>query len=115
MVQHLLIAGAFGQYLHVEQAIRVGLLPDLPREKFKFLGNTSILGAYLSLLSRENRQPVTDVARRMIHLELSADNILHDEWISALFLPHTEITDFPSVIGLLTNKGAPEVSSLKPQ
>ncbi len=100
-VQQVLIAGAFGQYLNVEQAIQIGLLPDLPREKFKFLGNTSILGAYLALLSREKRQRITDVAQRMTYLELSADSSFHDEWMSALFLPHTHITDFPSVMELL--------------
>jgi len=104
MVEHVLIAGAFGQYLNVEQAIQIGLLPDLPREKFKFLGNTSIRGAYLSLLSRENRLRVTDVAGRMTYLELSADNTFHDEWMSALFFPHTHLEDFPSVIELLQNR-----------
>jgi uncharacterized 2Fe-2S/4Fe-4S cluster protein (DUF4445 family) len=105
-VEHVLIAGAFGQYLNVEQAIQIGLLPDLPREKFKFLGNTSILGAYLSLLSRENRLRVTEVAQRMTYLELSADSSFHDEWMSALFLPHTHITDFPSVMELLKNRAS---------
>jgi uncharacterized 2Fe-2S/4Fe-4S cluster protein (DUF4445 family) len=104
MVEQVLIAGAFGQYLNVEQAVQIGLLPDMPREKFKFLGNTSILGAYLALLSRENRQRVTDVAQRMTYLELSADSSFHDEWMSALFLPHTHITNFPSVMELLKSK-----------
>jgi len=88
----------------VEQAIQIGLLPDMPREKFKFLGNTSILGAYLALLSRENRQRITDVAQRMTYLELSADSSFHDEWMSALFFPHTHIANFPSVMELLKNK-----------
>ena len=105
MVEQVLIAGAFGQYLNVEQAVQIGLLPDMPREKFKFLGNTSILGAYLALLSRENRQRVTDVAQRMTYLELSADSSFHDEWMSALFLPHTHITNFPSVMELLKSNG----------
>ncbi len=103
-VQQILIAGAFGQYLNVEQAVQIGLLPDMPREKFKFLGNTSIQGAYLALLSRENRQRIREVAQRMTYLELSADSSFHDEWMSALFFPHTHITDFPSVMELLKDK-----------
>jgi uncharacterized 2Fe-2S/4Fe-4S cluster protein (DUF4445 family) len=103
-VQQVLIAGAFGQYLDVETAIQIGLLPDMPREKFKFLGNTSILGAYLALLSRESRQRVAEVAKSMTYLELSADSSFHDEWMSALFLPHTHITDFPSVMELLKDR-----------
>ncbi len=103
-VQQILIAGAFGQYLNVEQAVQIGLLPDMPREKFKFLGNTSIQGAFLALLSRENRQRIREVAQRMTYLELSADSSFHDEWMSALFFPHTHITDFPSVMELLKDK-----------
>ncbi len=105
-VQQVLIAGAFGQYLDVNAAITIGLLPDLPREKFKFLGNTSILGAYLALLSRESRQRVAEVARRMTYLELSADSSFHDEWMSALFFPHTHITDFPSVMEQLKDRAS---------
>ena len=105
-VQRLLIAGAFGKYLNVEKAVQIGLLPDMPKDKLKFLGNTSILGAYMSLLSREARQGVGEVARRMTYLELSAESSFHDEWMSALFLPHTHIGKFPSVVELLRNHPA---------
>ncbi len=103
-VGSILIAGAFGQYLDVENAIQIGLLPDLPRQKFKFLGNTSILGAYMALLSRERRKGISDVAGRMTYLELSADNTFHDEWMSALFFPHTHLSEFPTVMELLEQK-----------
>jgi uncharacterized 2Fe-2S/4Fe-4S cluster protein (DUF4445 family) len=103
-VESILIAGAFGQYLDVENAIQIGLLPDLPRQKFKFLGNTSILGAYMALLSREGRKGISDVAGRMTYLELSADNTFHDEWMSALFFPHTHLSKFPTVMELLEQK-----------
>jgi uncharacterized 2Fe-2S/4Fe-4S cluster protein (DUF4445 family) len=106
-VKRVLIAGAFGQYLNVEKSIQIGLLPDMPREKFVFLGNTSISGAYMALLSRERRQRVRDVAGRMTYLELSADSSFHDEWMSALFLPHTHISDFPTVMKLLKNNAGP--------
>jgi len=103
-VGRILIAGAFGQYLDVENAIQIGLLPDMPRERFKFLGNTSILGAYMALINRESRDSIAELAQRMTYLELSADNTFHDEWISAMFLPHTHIEDFPSVMELLKEK-----------
>jgi uncharacterized 2Fe-2S/4Fe-4S cluster protein (DUF4445 family) len=103
-VERILIAGAFGQYLDIENAVHIGLLPDLPRHKFRYLGNTSILGAYLALLSRECRKGISEVAQRMTYLELSADNTFHDEWMSALFLPHTDITEFPSVMELLKGR-----------
>jgi len=100
-VEQVLIGGAFGQYINVEKAVQIGLLPDLPWEKFQFLGNTSVRGAFMALLSREMRRRVADVADRMTYLELSADNTFYEAFTSALFLPHTELDKFPSVAEVL--------------
>ena len=100
-VEEVLIAGSFGRYINVEKAILIGLLPDMPWERFRYLGNTSVRGAYQALLSRELRREVTEIARRMTYLELSADNRFMEEFTSALFLPHTDETAFPSVSRLL--------------
>ena len=97
-VEQVLIGGAFGQYLNVENAIRIGMLPDMPYECFKFLGNTSVRGAYMALLSYEARRRVTEVSHMMTYLELSADNTFFEEFNAALFLPHTDETRFPSVV-----------------
>jgi uncharacterized 2Fe-2S/4Fe-4S cluster protein (DUF4445 family) len=104
-VEQFLIGGAFGEYIDVEKAIHIGLLPDLPAQRFRFLGNTSALGAYMALLCVNVRQEVLDVAARMTYLELSADNTFMDEYTSALFLPHTDIETFPSVAELLRAAG----------
>jgi uncharacterized 2Fe-2S/4Fe-4S cluster protein (DUF4445 family) len=96
-VQQVLIGGGFGQYLNVEKAIQIGLLPDMPWDRFKFLGNTAVLGAYMALLRRDVRQQIADIARKMTYLELSADNTFYNEFMSALFLPHTDLSQFPSV------------------
>jgi len=104
-VEQILIGGAFGQYLDVEKAIRIGLLPDLPVERFHFLGNTSVLGAYAALLCVNVRHDVLDVAAKMTYLELSADNTFMDEYTSALFLPHTDLDTFPTVRELLAARG----------
>lgn len=95
-VGQVLIGGAFGQYINVEKAIQIGMLPDLPYNRFHFLGNTSVRGAYMALLSREARQQVVQVASMMTYLELSADNTFFDEFNAALFLPHTDLSRFPS-------------------
>jgi uncharacterized 2Fe-2S/4Fe-4S cluster protein (DUF4445 family) len=100
-VEQFLIGGAFGEYIDVEKAIRIGLLPDLPPQRFSFLGNTSALGAYTALLCVNSRQDVLDVAAKMTYIELSADNAFMDEYTSALFLPHTHIDTFPTVAALL--------------
>jgi len=97
VVDRVLIGGAFGQYINVEKAIQIGLLPDMPFDSFQFLGNTSIRGAYMALLSREERDRVAKVGEMMTYLELSADNTFFDEFNAALFLPHTDVEKFPSV------------------
>ena len=103
-VEQVLIGGAFGQYINVEKAIQIGLLPDMPWERFKYLGNTSALGAYTALLCPDMRQEVVDIASKMTYLELSADNTFMDEFIKALFLPHTDLASFPSVVRLLEDR-----------
>jgi uncharacterized 2Fe-2S/4Fe-4S cluster protein (DUF4445 family) len=105
-VQQILIGGAFGQYLDVEKAIRIGLLPDLPLERFHFVGNTSALGAYTALLCVNVRHDVLDVAAKMTYLELSADGTFMDEYMSALFLPHTDLDTFPTVRDMLAARGS---------
>jgi uncharacterized 2Fe-2S/4Fe-4S cluster protein (DUF4445 family) len=96
-VQQMLIGGSFGQYINVENAIKLGLLPDLPWDRFHFLGNTSVLGSYMAVLSHEAREQIRAIAEKMTYVELSADNTFFDAFTAALFLPHTEIHRFPSV------------------
>ena len=100
-VEQVFIAGAFGQYINVEKAIQIGLLPDMPWDRFHYLGNTSVLGAFYSLVSRPMRREVIELANKMTYLELSADNTFYDQFMSALFLPHTDISAFPSVMRVL--------------
>jgi uncharacterized 2Fe-2S/4Fe-4S cluster protein (DUF4445 family) len=104
MAERVLIGGSFGKYINVEKAVQIGLLPDLPWERFQFLGNTSVRGAYLALLDPALRARVTDIAARMTYIELSADNTFFDAFTSALFLPHTDMLRFPSVEAAITRK-----------
>jgi len=96
-VNRVLIGGAFGKYINIEQAIQIGLLPDLPWEKFHFLGNTAVQGAYSGLISSRARQRIAEIANRMTYIELSADNSFYEAFVSALFLPHTDMGLFPTV------------------
>ena len=105
-VDQVLIGGAFGKYINVEKAVQIGLLPDAPWSKFHFLGNTAVLGAYMALLSREARAQVKAIAEKMTYVELSADNTFYDAFTSALFLPHTDISRFPTVARLWDNGSA---------
>lgn len=103
-VQQMVIGGSFGKYINVEKAVQIGLLPDMSWDKFKFLGNTSIKGAYLALLDTQQRERVADIARRMTYIELSADNTFYEAFTSALFLPHTDLFRFPSVEAALESR-----------
>jgi len=97
LVDQILIGGSFGKYINVEKAVQIGLLPDMPWERFQFLGNTSVQGAYFALLDWRNRQRVSDIAASMTYIELSADNTFYEAFTSAMFLPHTDLESFPSV------------------
>jgi uncharacterized 2Fe-2S/4Fe-4S cluster protein (DUF4445 family) len=97
-VQHVYVAGGFGNYLDVRKAIRIGLLPDLPIERFQFIGNGSLQGAKMALLSRQALEVIEGkIAPNMTHFELSTDPQFMNEFTGALFLPHTNIEKFPSV------------------
>ena len=96
-VDRVLIGGSFGKYINVEKAVQIGLLPDMEWSRFDFLGNTSVRGAYYALLDWRRRERIAEIARRMTYIELSADNSFYEAFTSALFLPHTDLTRFPSV------------------
>ncbi len=96
-IERIMIGGAFGQHIDIEKAIQIGLLPDMPWDRFLYLGNSSVQGAYLALTCRQHRAMVDELADKMTYLELSADNRFMDAFTSALFLPHTNEALFPSV------------------
>jgi uncharacterized 2Fe-2S/4Fe-4S cluster protein (DUF4445 family) len=100
-VSKLLIGGSFGKYINIEKAVQIGLLPDIPWDRVSFLGNTSVRGAYMALLDSNHRERVQDIASRMTYIELSADNTFYDAFMSAMFLPHTDLYRFPSVHALV--------------
>jgi uncharacterized 2Fe-2S/4Fe-4S cluster protein (DUF4445 family) len=91
------IAGGFGNYIDLKKAILLGLFPDVPHEKYEFIGNGSLGGARLALLSKEMRDEAERVYRMMTYIELSVNNMFYNEFTSALFLPHTDMGLFPTV------------------
>lgn len=98
----VLVGGSFGKYINVEKAVQIGLLPDMEWNRFEFLGNTSVKGAYYALLDWRKRGRISEIAKRMTYIELSADNSFYDAFTSALFLPHTDLRRFPSVESALS-------------
>lgn len=97
MIERVYVAGGFGNYLNIDRAILIGMFPDIPEERYLFMGNTSIAGNYLCLLSEKMRNEAELVASMMTYLELSAKGGYMDEFMSAMFLPHTDMNQFPTV------------------
>ncbi|MEN6438309.1 MAG: ASKHA domain-containing protein [Syntrophobacter sp.] len=96
-IEQVILAGAFGSSINIENAITIGLLPDLPRERFQFVGNGSLQGATLLALSRELLGEERRVAEMMTNFDLSDTPGYMDNYIAALFLPHTRLELFPTV------------------
>jgi uncharacterized 2Fe-2S/4Fe-4S cluster protein (DUF4445 family) len=97
-VNRFMIAGGFGHCLNIENAITIGLLPDLPIGRFRFLGNSAIVGAYLALIAEDLKEEIYQVARGVTYVELSNSSAFMDEYVSALFLPHTNRDLFANVV-----------------
>ncbi len=95
-LERVIIAGTFGSKINIEKAITIGLLPDLPRDKFIFAGNSSLLGARLTSFSAGMLDEGERVARMMTNLELSESAVFMENYVAALFLPHTNAAEFPS-------------------
>jgi uncharacterized 2Fe-2S/4Fe-4S cluster protein (DUF4445 family) len=96
-IRHIYIAGGFGRFLDLENAAAIGLIPDLPREKFHYIGTSSLMGSYMVVVSQDFRQRQLEVAQRMTYLELNTDPAYMEQYTGALFLPHTDPARFPTI------------------
>lgn len=101
VIDKVLIAGGIGNSLDIENSIMIGLLPDIDREKFDYIGNSSLIGSYLTLISSDAKDKLEEIGSQLTYVELSVYPTYMDEFISACFLPHTNIEQFPSVKNIL--------------
>ena len=97
MIEEVYVAGGIGSGINMKNAVTIGMFPDIPLEKFHYIGNSSLTGAYSMLLSTAAEKKTYEVARNMTYLELSTVPTYMDEFVAACFLPHTDTTMFPSV------------------
>lgn len=95
-IDAIYIAGGFGNFLNVHRAVTIGMLPDVPRVKLQFVGNTSIAGAKTSLCSQKALETAERIAESMTYFDLMGNPDYMDEFIKAKFLPHTDLSLFPS-------------------
>ncbi len=96
-IQRVYVAGAFGNRLDTTACINIGLLPDVPPERIHFIGNSSVAGAKLAMLSRDLFDEINRLRDRVTYTELMVDPAYMQKFTSACFLPHTELSRFPSV------------------
>ncbi len=96
-IHRFYVAGGFGNYLNIRKAISIGLLPDIEEDRIRFVGNTSLKGAKMALCSEEGFERCVAIAKSMTNIELSNYQPYMDEYVAALFLPHTDKRLFPSV------------------
>mgnify|MGYP000841320403 CR=1 len=82
----------------MKNAVNIGMFPDVPLEKFHYIGNSSLTGAYAMVMSDEANEKTAEVASNMTYLELSTNPRYMDEFVAACFLPHTNRELFPSSI-----------------
>ena len=100
-IDEFFIAGGFGKHLNIESSIRIGLFPDIDRKKYKYIGNSSLLGAYLTLISYNNKELLNHISKNITYLELNTEPNYMNEYTASLFLPHTNLSLFPSVSELI--------------
>lgn len=93
-IDDVYVAGGIGSGIDIEHAILIGMFPNLPVEKYHYIGNTSLSGAYGMLVSEKAAQAVYDCAGAMTYLELSSHPSYMDEFVAACFLPHTDASLF---------------------
>ncbi len=96
-VKRIFIAGGFGSSLNIENAVDIGLLPDMPRELFTYVGNSSLAGSRMALMSGRSLGMAEEIARKMTYCELSTEAGYMDEYTAALFFPHTDAKRFGTV------------------
>ena len=98
MIEHVYVAGGIGSGINMQNAIRIGMFPDVPLELYEYIGNSSLVGAYAMLYSNEAERKVYEIAQNMTYIELSNINAYMDEFVGACFLPHTDSALFPNIV-----------------
>jgi uncharacterized 2Fe-2S/4Fe-4S cluster protein (DUF4445 family) len=96
-IEKIILAGGFGSYVDLEKAMTIGLLPETDPAKVVFVGNGSLMGAKMSALTNRIRRDVVEVTKKMTNFELSETASYMDNYVAALFLPHTDLDNFPKL------------------
>ena len=97
-ISHVYVAGGIGSGINMKNAVNIGMLPDVELEKFSYIGNSSLTGAYAMVISDEANAKCTELGANMTYLELSTYPGYMDSFVAACFIPHTDARLFPSSV-----------------
>ena len=98
MIDHVYVAGGIGSGINMKNAVNIGMFPDVELEKFSYIGNSSLTGAYAMVLSDQANAKTHEVAANMTYMELSTHPGYMDSFVAACFLPHTDARLFPNSV-----------------
>lgn len=98
MIENVYVAGGIGSGINMENAINIGMFPDIGVEKYHYIGNSSLAGAYAMVLSEPAEEKVYELSKNMTYMELSTTPGYMDEFVAACFIPHTNSSLFPNVV-----------------
>ena len=96
VIDHIYVAGGIGSGIDIDNAVCIGMFPVVDRERYTYIGNSSLAGAYAVARWGEAAQKVQEIASNMTYLELSTFPGYMDQFVAACFLPHTDASRFPS-------------------
>jgi uncharacterized 2Fe-2S/4Fe-4S cluster protein (DUF4445 family) len=97
VLERVYVAGGIGSGIDIQNAIRIGMFPDLPLDKYSYIGNSSLAGSYAMLTSEDAAKKLFELSKSMTYLELSTQPGYMDSFVAACFLPHTDASLFPSI------------------
>ena len=98
MIDHVYVAGGIGSGINMGNAVNIGMFPDVELEKYSYIGNSSLTGAYAMCVSDQANAKCAEVAANMTYLELSTYPGYMDSFVAACFLPHTDARLFPNSV-----------------
>jgi uncharacterized 2Fe-2S/4Fe-4S cluster protein (DUF4445 family) len=90
------VAGGIGSGISIKNAISIGMLPDLPLDKYRYVGNSSLAGAYAMMVSKAALKQLIKISKEITYLEMSVQPGYMNAFVAACFLPHTDDRLFPS-------------------
>ena len=93
-IDRIIIAGGIGSGIDIAKAVKIGMLPKQPLEKYSYIGNSSLTGACAMLISDDALAKVSDIANNMTYIELSTHPGYMDEFVASCFIPHTDASLF---------------------